>query len=240
MRVRNTPAFILLNRPYRETSWILEIFSREYGRLALLAKGARAKKSRYRGLLQPFQPLLLSWSGRGEVPTLIGAESTGGFNELAGRSMICGFYLNELVYRLLTRHDPHAALFDQYTVAMDALQGADGLDRTLRIFEISILRETGYALRLDCDFETGEQIEPEAAYRYITGRGALKVDSGKRDQDHVFSGRSLIAIREDHVLDESTLTEAKQLLRTQLSHQLGRHTIVSRSLYPGSLRTQAA
>ena len=236
MRVKNTPAFVLLNRPYRETSWIIEVFSREYGRLGLVAKGARAKKSKFRGMLQPFQPLLLSWTGKGELPTLTGAETADGFNELLGQSMICGFYLNELIYRLLTRHDPHRALFDQYTIAMDHLQSMDQLNSALRAFEFIILRETGYELRLDCDFENGQPIEDNGYYRYVHGRGATRTVEGARSREDVYSGHMLRALAAGKTLGDDGLGQAKHLLREQLSHLLGRHDIVSRSLYQASYR----
>ena len=237
MRVKNTPAFVLLNRPYRETSLIIEVFSREYGRLGLVAKGARAMKSKFRGLLQPFQPLLLSWTGKGELPTLTGAETTGGFNELVGQSMICGFYLNELIYRLLTRHDPHSALFDQYTVAMDHLQNSDNLNSALRAFEFIILRETGYELRLDCDFESGQAIEDNACYHYVYGRGAVRTAEDRREREDVYSGHMLRTLAAGKSLaNDEALRQAKHLLREQLSHSLGGRNIVSRSLYSASYR----
>jgi DNA repair protein RecO (recombination protein O) len=235
MRVKNTPAFVLLNRPFGETSWIVEVFSREYGRLALMAKGARTKKSKYRGMLQPFQPLLASWTGKGEIPLLTGAETTGGFNELVGQSMICGFYLNELIYRLLARHDPHRSLFDQYTIAMDRLQSPEDLHSALRAFEFIILRETGYELRLDCDFESGKAIQDDANYRYVNGRGVL-LFNGAQARDDVYSGYMLRALVSGKTLDAVALGQAKHLLRVQLSHLLGRRDIVSRTLYQASFR----
>jgi DNA repair protein RecO (recombination protein O) len=235
MRVKNTPGFVLLNRPFGETSWIVEVFSREYGRLALMAKGARTKKSKYRGMLQPFQPLMLSWSGKGEIPLLTGAETTDGFNELVGQSMICGFYLNELIYRLLTRHDPHRSLFDQYTIAMDRLQNPEELHSALRTFEFIILRETGYELRLDCDFESGEAIQGGVNYRYVNGRGVIRFN-GTQVRDDVYSGHMLRALVSGKTLDSTALGQAKHLLRVQLSHLLGRRDIVSRTLYQASFR----
>ena len=235
MRVKNTPAYVLINRPFGETSWIIEVFSREYGRLALIAKGARAKKSKYRGMLQPFQPLVMSWTGKGEIPILTGAETAGGFNELVGQSMICGFYVNELIYRLLARHDPHRLLFDQYTIAMDRLQSPEELHSVLRAFEFIILRETGYELRLDCDYESGKAIQDGAYYRYVHGRGAVLFNGGPGRED-IYSGYMLRALASGNTLDAKSLGQAKHLLRVQLSHLLGRRAIVSRTLYQASCR----
>lgn len=200
-----------------------------------MAKGARARKSKYRGMLQPFQPLLVSWTGKGEIPILTGAETTGGFNELIGQSMICGFYLNELIYRLLTRHDPHRSLFDQYTIAMNRLQNPEELNSALRAFEFIILRETGYELRLDCDFESGEVIQDEAKYRYVHGMGVV-LSNGASAREGIYSGHMLRALASGTALDASALAQAKHLLRVQLSHLLGRRDIVSRTLYQASFR----
>ena len=120
MRVFSQAAYILLNRPYSETSWVVEVFSRDFGRVALMAKGARRLKSKLKGALQPFQPVILSWTGKGEIPTLTSAEVNQNEvdlfkHQLRGDALVCGFYCNELLVNLLHRHDPHPSLFDTYS-----------------------------------------------------------------------------------------------------------------------------
>ena len=156
MRVHHQPAYVLVNRPYSETSWIVEIFSREYGRLTLMAKGARRIKSKLKGTLIPFQPILVSWTGKGEVPTLTAAEIDQTDyklieHELRGDALVCGFYCNELIVNLLHRNDPHGALFDRYHSTIMALSQAvsdDVLPLVLRKFEQVVMKETGYQLSL--------------------------------------------------------------------------------------------
>src|SRR6185436_3098055 len=121
MRTQDQPGFVLHARDYSETSLILEVFSARHGRLGLMAKGARRPSSRVRGLLKPFQPLLFAWTGRGELPILTGAEPDGEMPPLMGPALYCGFYLNELLMRLLHRHDPYEALYGAYRSALTAL-----------------------------------------------------------------------------------------------------------------------
>jgi DNA repair protein RecO (recombination protein O) len=130
-RVELEPAFVLHNRAYRETSLIIEVFGRDTGRFALVAKGVRRPKSALRGMLQSFHPLLLSWSGSGELGLLTGAEPDGYMRPLAGKALFSGLYINELLMRLMYRHDPHPELFHYYRDAIEALNQAQGTDESM-------------------------------------------------------------------------------------------------------------
>ena len=122
-RINNEPGFILHTYPFKETSVVAEVFTRSHGRVALIARGARRPTSALRGLMQPFTPLLLSWFGKSELKTLHAAEWQGGLIAPQGRALMCGFYLNELLLRLLARGDAHELLYDRYVDTLDQLAG---------------------------------------------------------------------------------------------------------------------
>ena len=150
-RADNEPGYVLHTYPYKETSLIVEAFSRRHGRIALLARGARRPRSAMRGVLLSFHPLRLGWSGSTELGTLMSAEWSGALHHLAGRGLMCGFYLNELLLRLLPRDDAHEALFDVYADALSRLAGAMDFAAILRGFEKRMLAELGYAPLLEQD-----------------------------------------------------------------------------------------
>jgi DNA repair protein RecO (recombination protein O) len=170
------PAFILHTYPYRETSLVAEAFTRNFGRLPLLAKGAKRPHSALRGLLRPFQPLQLSWGGKSELRVLHKAEWQGGLAPLQGTSLICGFYLNELLMRLLHRNDPHEQLFVYYQDSLAALSTSMDYMAILRDFEQRLLQELGYALTLDRDVASGEPLDANEHYCYEIERGPVKLE----------------------------------------------------------------
>jgi len=147
-RIAEQPAFVLHSYPYRETSLIIDVLSRDHGRIALVAKGAKRPHSALRGVLQTFQPLALSWSGKSEMRTLTGAEWVGGMLPLTGGALLCGFYVNELLVKFCAREDPHPQLFHHYVVTMTRLAHDEPPVQVLRSFERVLLRETGYAMAL--------------------------------------------------------------------------------------------
>src|SRR3989338_3872849 len=177
-RQQEEPAFVLHSYPFSETSLILDVFSRRHGRLAIMARGARRPKSSLRGVLMNFQPLQLSWFGKGEVRTLHGAEWQGGQPYLQGTALMCGFYLNELLLNLLARDDPHEQLFDYYRATLHRLAHETDHAATLRCFEKHMLQELGYALALDREAGNGKAIQAELCYRYAVECGALPDNSG--------------------------------------------------------------
>ena len=158
-RVDGEQAFVLHSYPFRETSLLVEIFSRRFGRVALIAKGARRPRSALRGALLAFQPLTIAWAGKGEVRTLTKAEWRGGQPLLAGKALFCGFYLNELLMRLLPREDAHDALFDAYSEALACLSTGVVPAPVLRSFETRLLKELGYALTLDREPVSGASVD---------------------------------------------------------------------------------
>ncbi|MDP1709061.1 MAG: DNA repair protein RecO [Gammaproteobacteria bacterium] len=237
-RVSLQPAFVLHHRPYRDTSALLEVFTPEFGRVGLVARGLRSAKSRLQGIVQPFRPLLISWSGRGELGTLTGCEADGGMTKLDGPLILSGFYLNELLLRLLHRHDPHPALFECYGQTLQEMQQPDGsvgaagmgVQRALRLFEKHLLREIGYALMLDHEAESGAPIEPGQAYNYHLERGPLRDHAGTSVGIRV-QGSSLLALLHETLHDTLSLRESKHLMRAALGLYLGSKPLQSRELY---------
>ena len=234
-RVNNTPGFVLHTYPFKETSVVAEVFTRDYGRVAIIARGARRPASALRGLMQPFTPLLLSWFGKSELKTLHAAEWQGGLVVPQGRALMCGFYLNELLLRLLARGDPHERLYDCYlqTLAELAPQRGDDAERTseferiLRGFEKSLLAEIGYGATFDVDAEHGTPIEAATRYVFQPERGAL-VDHGQTGCP--VSGQTLIDLAADRFERATTLVEAKALMRTLINHTLGAKPLYTRQL----------
>lgn len=224
------PAFVLHSYPFRETSLIIETFTRDHGRVALVARGARRPKSTLRGVLLAFQPLLLSWSGKMELRTLHKAEWEGGYTPLKGLSLICGFYLNELLLKLLPRDDPHGELFAVYLETLAALGRKDDHAATLRCFEKSLLRELGYGLMLDRDAETGAPIRAELSYTYVMERGPV-VQRGDGARNGVeLTGQTLIDMQSDDYASAASLQQSKLLMRALINHHLGNKTLHTRQL----------
>ncbi|NMG44200.1 DNA repair protein RecO [Aromatoleum toluvorans] len=226
-RVDQQPGFVLHTHPWRETSLIVEAFSRDHGRIALVAKGARRPLSALRGVIMAFQPLLLDWSGGGEVKTLVRAERCGGQPLLTGRALMCGYYLNELLVRLTPREDPHPALFDAYARAIAILARNEPQEPVLRRFELALLRELGYGIGLDTDSDSGESVEPGEDYVYIIERGPVRMPGGTGDLPSV-SGQTLLDLEHDDFSRAETLAQSKALLRMLINHYLGGQTLQSR------------
>jgi DNA repair protein RecO (recombination protein O) len=230
--VAGQAAWVLHTLPWRETSLIVEVFAREYGRVALVAKGARRPMSALRGVLMAFQPLLLDWSGGGEVKTLIRGEWRGGQPLLTGHALLCAYYLNELLLRLTAREDPHPALFDTYESAMAAMGRGEPLPVLLRRFELALLRELGYGAMLDGD-EDGRPIRPDQPYRYIIEHGprACTGDAAQpaeADEGVPVGGQTLLDLAVGDYSRATTLAEAKRLLRVLINHHLGGQPLQSR------------
>src|ERR1700730_13533483 len=191
-RVTLAPAYILHHRPYRETSRIFEVLTREEGRLSVFARGVRGPKARLAAVLQPFRLLLISYSGRGDAPSLTGAESAGAATSLPAACLLSGFYLNELVLQLTTRHDPQPALFDAYHGALHRLKEGAALAPTLRIFEKRLLETLGYGLELSSDATSGRAIDPCGYYYFRPGEGLCAAEATRAD---ALLGRSLVQLK---------------------------------------------
>ena len=229
-RVSDESIFILHQRPFSETSLLIEGFSRNYGRVALLAKGVKKKKSRLRGMLLPFQRVTASWSGKGEIKTMINADMDSYRKALAGERLFCGYYLNELILLTLQKGDPHEKLFDCYAHTVIQLSEEKDIEKILRIFEKNLLREIGYGLNLTHDVSSGAPIDPNLAYLYICGSGAIPRQSST-DNGVVIQGGSLLALHEETIFSELNRRELKQLTRGVIDYQLGGKTIKSRRMY---------
>jgi DNA repair protein RecO (recombination protein O) len=225
------PAFVLHTYPYRETSLIVEAFTERLGRMAMVAKGAKRPRSELRGVLHAFQPLALSWAGTAELKTLLKAEWRGGLPLPAGGALLCGFYLNELLLKLLAREDPHPALFGEYAAALRALTAdasASAQAVILRRFELRLLAELGYALALTHDVDTGAAVAPGERYHYAFDRGPRSFAAEPRARWPVVRGATLLALATERYPDADIAAEAKRLLRGVLDHYLEERRIFSR------------
>ncbi len=235
-RVTLEPAFVLHSRAYRETSAILDLVTREHGVLGLVARGMRRGGSGWRALLQPFQPLVVSWHGRGGgLMTLQAAEPAGTPAALSGTAFMAGFYLNELVLRFLHRGDPHPRLFAAYATALAGLAGSVTPEPALRAFEIELLAESGYGLILDHDAVDGTPLEPAGRYEYVLERGPLAAAPGA-PAGAVFSGSELLAIGAGRFDDPACLAAARRLLRAVLDHHLGDRPLRTRQVFAAMRR----
>ncbi len=223
------PAFVLHSTPWRETSLIVELLTAHHGRVPLVAKGVRRPRSALRGLMQPFQPLLVSWFGNGELRTLKTAEWQGGLPLLQGGALFCGFYLNELLVRLLGRDDPHVELFQIYQTALARLAATEPFEPVLRAFEIALLRELGYALQLEREADTGEPIEATVQYHFEHERGAVRVGEPGRNTVQ-FAGKTLLDMAQSRYDDPVTLSQSKQLMRQLLGHHLDHQDLHTRRI----------
>ena len=214
-KVDGQPAFVVHSSPFRETSLIVEVFSRDFGRVALMARGARRPRSALRGLLLAFQPLELAWAGKGEVQTLMKAEWQGGQPLLSGKALFCAYYLNELLMQLLPREDAHERLFAVYAQTLrrfaGVLQEAD-----LRGFERAFLQELGYGLTLESDAQ-GAPIDVAGNYVYEIENGPVKLARPGTSALSV-GGKTLIDLARDDFSDPRSLLEAKQLMRALIAH----------------------
>ncbi|MBI5658816.1 MAG: DNA repair protein RecO [Nitrosomonadales bacterium] len=235
-RIQNAPAFVLHSYPYRETSLLLETFSREHGRVALVARGARRPRSELRGLLMSFQPLALSWFGKHELRTLRHAEWQGGQPLLRGTALLCGFYLNELLLNLTVRDDPHERLFDYYQITLQHLARETDHAATLRCFEKHLLQELGYALLLEHEAGCGKPIDPAIQYRYVIERGAVPAEEAGTGGT-VVRGKTLRDMAADDYRDSVSAQQSKQLMRTLLNHHLDGRLLHTRELIKDLLRT---
>jgi DNA repair protein RecO (recombination protein O) len=225
-RVDHEPGYVLHTYPYKETSLIVEVFARRHGRAGLLARGARRPRSAMRGLLLSFHPLQLSWSGSGELGTLRSVEWTGGHPAPAGLGLMCGFYLNELLLRLVPREDPHERLFDAYAASLERLATAQDPEAVLRAFERRLLEELGYAPMLERDAASGAPIDPARRYRYEPDRGPVAVNG---DQPG-WRGQTLLDIAHDDYERSATREEARRLLRELIAQRLGGQPLHTRAI----------
>jgi DNA repair protein RecO (recombination protein O) len=212
-RVALTPGYLLHHRPWRDTSRILEVLTREHGRLTLFARGVRGANARLAPVLQPFQLLLLSWSGRGEAPQLTAAERAAEAAALPPDCLLAAFYLNELLLKLTTCHDPLPELFDHYHGTLGQLRGGAPLEPCLRVFEKRLLEVLGYGLDLATEARSGLPLEPHAYYDFHPGVGLLPA---RAEDSRALCGQSLLSLASERLHGERELEDARRLLQAAL------------------------
>jgi DNA repair protein RecO (recombination protein O) len=227
-RFSDEPAFVLHRYDWSESSLILEVFTRHHGRIALVAKGVKRPTSQFRPVLLPLQPLLLAWGGDAEVRTLKSAQWQGGHVMPTGEALLSGSYLNELLMRLLARDDPHASLFDHFTLAVAMLaQRGDAQQLILRAFELLLLRDIGLLPDLSHEGSTLADLDLQAAY-VLTPESGLRV--AHSDDSHPLSGEHCLRLHEAMGAPETFLATMRacapclQALRPQLRTLLHYHS----------------
>lgn len=220
-REESQAVYVLHTRPYRETSLLVECFSRQHGRISLVAKGIRQAKSKRAGLLQPFVPLLVSWVGKSELYTLCQLEAEAAQKLFSGEKLLYGLYINELLIKLLGREDPHPELYEAYEKLLSCLaESVCSAEKALRIFEKALLESLGYAFSF-------EDIQKENYYIFEEAQGFVKTDI---QSPQAISGESLLALETENLL-ESHLKEIKKLMRMVLFNLLNHKPLRTRELF---------
>lgn len=221
-------AYVLHYRRYRETSIVADIFSRNFGKLSVIAKGARRNRSKFSCILQPFRHLKLSWCGKSDLLTLTDAEMIAPLRQLTGSNLYCGFYINELLYHFLYKHDPHVDLFSAYQEVLALIENSDSAEKPLRYFELLLLEQIGYGLQIRYEGDSERPIDPEKSYDYVIGKGPVATTS----EIGSIRGSALIALQWRNLSDcANELREAKLFLRRVIDFHLGGKSLKSRSLF---------
>lgn len=233
---------------YQNTSLLVDAFTAEFGRIRFVAKGAKRIKSTFAGKLQVFTPLLLSWSGRGDLYTLTDADFANfqprsllnGQHQLRGAALLSAYYLNELILRFVTLEDPHPELFYYYIEALDKLLVKQNIESVLRIFEKYLLQEAGYSLMLTHEVQTGEEVVPETMYHYALSdvEGPVKTvpDMLKSGYNGIkISGKALLELDKGVFSDNETLKQAKVLMRSIIAKHLGGEPLKTRTLFQSTI-----
>ena len=216
-------AFVLQYRPFKDSSLLIDVLTRDFGRLTLIAKGVRKAKSKSAAFLQPFIPLLLSYSDKTELKTLIHVETAQPYLPMQGLAVYCGFYVNELITGFLHPHDPHPEVFTIYSECLTRLQNPSDIATTLRIFELDLLEAVGYGLQLDYDNQE-KNIVADHKYHFNAELGAIAATDGQ------FSGTTLLALKSRNFSDAKTHLEAKHLMRAVIATYLHAKPLKSRAV----------
>jgi DNA repair protein RecO (recombination protein O) len=226
-RIQLEPAYVLHSRAFRETSLIVEAFTREHGRVAVVARGVKSARSRRKNVLQPFRPLLISYNQKSDLGTLTAVDQVASPPALLGQALYCGLYLNELLMRLLHRGDPHAEVFERYRHVLSELASEATPQPLLRMFEKHLLEAIGYAMLLDREYDNGKDIQPQQWYDYQPQRGpVLRQGPGK----NLVSGAALLALHTENIQSEN-LPELRMLMRSVIGYHLGDKPLASLSLF---------
>ncbi len=233
MYVQDQPAYILHHRAYRDTSQILEIVTPDYGRLSLMSRGSKSATSKIKGILQPFQPLMLGWTGRGEMPTLTQVEpQITKANMLSGKGLPSAFYINELLMRLMHKNDVQSRVYYLYESILQLLAGQHEVEPVLRMFEKKLLEALGFGLNLSLDARNNQIILAEGEYAYYLELGPVSMFS-VIDEAYLLklSGKSLLDLEHNKLNNAQSLKDAKCLMRMILNHYLEGKPIKSRELF---------
>ena len=230
MRVQLEPSYILHGRPFRETSLLLEALSNSHGRVGLVARGARGSRSRWKNLLQPFRPLLLSWNQKGELGTLTGADQVASPPALEGGALFCGLYANELTTRFLQRQDSHPGFFDVYRELVGQLSAGELSQPLLRTFEARLLKSAGFGLQLEHEHGTSEEIIKSAWYIYEPETGPRRSEYDESRAKELVSGEALLALKSG-IIEDRHLRELKALMRKLIRYHLGGKPLNSQALF---------
>lgn len=227
-RVESVPAFLLHRRDYRETSLLADFITPTHGKIRAVVRGVRKAKSKNNGYLQLFLPVQLAWQGKGELVTLTDIESRGLMLNLVGMRQLCAMYVNELILRLLTFHDPHEQLFHDYALAINQLASNDLIESVLRIFEKRLLIELGYGLSFQVDADTGADIQPNKQYRYVPQVGFSACNTNQNDLN--LDGDVILAIHHDKLSKKSEYRAAKVIFRNEINFLLDGKPLQCREL----------
>ena len=235
----SSDGFVLHSYPYKETSLILETFTRTHGRVAMVAKGAKRNTSA-KYALNAFQPLALTWFGRADLKTLKAADHQRIYPQMRGSALMAAFYVNELLLKLAVKDDAHEGLFDQYEITIAALAEIPSGDQTpryievaLRRFELRLLEELGYGLTLAHEADSTVAIDPCAEYLYVVERGPVRMTNGveiRAIEPVRLSGQTILALNAAEFSDATILMQAKQLMRRVINHHLGDKALHTRQL----------
>jgi DNA repair protein RecO (recombination protein O) len=237
MKIELTPCYILHRRDYSETSLILEVFSREHGRINLLAKGAKRNKKQQGVNHNLYQKYNMSWVAKSELGTLTDIELLSLSNSLKPEVIMTGFYMNELMLRLLHKHESHAELFDSYDITINRLLNDVSEQIVLRYYEKTLLQSLGYGVILDHEVKTGEALIPEKDYYYKFDFGP-SLTTGNAESGINVSGKTLLELDTETLSDIKNINEAKILLRSILNQHLGEKPLASRELYQAYIKTK--
>ena len=227
-RVHQQDAWILHHRPFRDSSQILDVLTRDHGRIAVVARGSRGARSKLTGVLRPFMPLRVSWVAKTDLGTLTGAEAAGAPTALSGDALLSAFYVNELLLNFLLRHDPQPEIFELYGAVLESLGSTGSVAASLRSFELELLGLLGYAVNLDQEAASHEDLDPERHYDYRIEQGPVPVE--RSDGPLVFRGATLRAIAAQDFDDAEVLRAAGRLLRQVVAHHLGGRELQSRKV----------
>ncbi len=229
MKIEFASAFILHQRPFRESSRLLDVLTEHHGRVSLIAKGVSNNKRSQKGLLQLYQPLLLSWMGHGDLQTITAIEAESAPYILTGNASLCGLYINELLVRIFPQHIPEPDLFDGYKQVLVALDSEKSTEIALRLFEKQLLTHIGYGLVLDHEVETGLKIVDNKDYYYRPDAGLFC--STIQSNYPTISGRSLRHLITETDFDQQSLNEIKKMMRSVIHFYLGGKPLHSRQLF---------